>query len=275
HSRANSMRKIRFAPLPDPRKLEELELVMDSPLGLIPTSLAVSALSTSPSKSNNGVLGEETSPASAVMDQDPATPASQVSQFSSVSASTANTVDSSATAPAATRSSMSGGGAPSVASTDDGRAETDTDSRHRKSKSWSKRIFRPLLLKSTSTSTSAPSTPNPANASQGYSSDGLWRTTSRDSVTSNTSNDSGVFGLTRWGTSTGFADRFVPRTSGTPLGRTQSLGTTSAPQAKSHPLPKKKPGHAASSSLGGGGRRNQRMLNGRVYGYRQSNPFAN
>jgi hypothetical protein len=236
---------------------------MDSPLGLIPTSLTVSALSSSPKE--EGMVRASPRPALSSIPDDPSTPASQMSHFSSVSA---NTVDSTATAPA-----MVGGTAPSVASTDDGRAETDTDSRHRKSKSWSKRLFRPLMLKSASGSTSAPSTPNPANASSaGYSSDGLWRTTSRDSVTSNTSNDSAAYALSRRMSSTGFADRFVSMAGGTPLSRAQSLGTT----APSNNKQKKKPGHAASNSLGGGARRSQqRMLNGRVYGYRQANPFAN
>ena len=207
HSRTNSMR-IRFAPLPDPRKIEEAEY-LESPLAN--TNLALSAT-------------DDTLLAS------PTTPGSQYSHMSATSATSASTTG--------TNNPFA------YSASDDGRDTSENVSDQggimsatkKKSKRWSKTLFGPLL-KSTSMSSS------PGHQSD----DGIWRTNSRDSFQSATSNEG--LGLSRRMT-TDAGSR--PSSAGngatsTPLTRVQSAGV----------------GPTRS-------RKNTKMLNGRVYGARST-----
>jgi hypothetical protein len=182
HSRTNSIRKIRFAPLPIPRALEEAELAqMESPFTTMNEDEGLPA--GAGSISSAGILG----------------------LFG------ANPDDNNT----------------DTASEAGGTIKSITSATKSKSKHWSKRLLKPLLKSEKSGSTSD---------------DALWRSPSRDSVQSNTSNEGSpqmrrmnLDGRTRH-SSIGSA------AGGTPLARVQSAN---------------KP-------------RRQRMLNGRMYGVKHT-----
>lgn len=139
-----------------------------------------------------------------------------------------------------------------------------------KPKRWSQRLFGPLLGKTTSGGGSGPGSPMSFDGGRGAQSEdeSMWRTASRDSMASNTSNEGGMLAglaLTRRRTASG-ADSRPSKLSlgfggggGVPMKRVQSLGT---PVSKGPLAPAPR-------------RRNQRMLNGRVYGAPRSRPFDN
>jgi hypothetical protein len=200
HSRANSMR-IRFAPLPDIRKMEEADYV-DSPL--VTTHSAISAPDDR-------------------LDASPTSPGSQYSQMSATSSgSTTGTllsfVSNTAYDPTETGSDVA----------------SLSSATKQKSKNWTKRIFRPLI-KSHSFS---------SHGNGHQSDDGLWRTNSRDSFTSATSNEGGGHPLSRrMTTDASFPAANGGGASGPPLTRVQSAGIG--------------PGRSRKAT---------KMLNGRVYG---------
>jgi hypothetical protein len=110
-----------------------------------------------------------------------------------------------------------------------------------KSKNWTKRIFKPLLK----SHALASSTSHSHNGHSGHQSDdGLWRTDSRDSFASATSNEGATHPLARrMTTESSRVSSAANGASGAPLTRTQSAGMG--------------PGRS---------RKNTKMLNGRVYG---------
>lgn len=187
HSRTNSIRKIRFAPLPVPRALEEAELAqMESP-----------------------IINED--------EGLPATPGSSVSRASIGSISSAGILGLFGANPDDNNTdTASEAGIKSI-----------TSATKSKSKHWSKRLLKPLFKSTGSGSTSD---------------DALWRSPSRDSVQSNTSNEGSpqmrrmtFDGRTRH-SSIGSA------AGGAPLARVKSANTP----------------------------RRQRMLNGRMYGVKRT-----
>lgn len=203
HSRTNSMR-IRFAPLPDPRKLEEAEY-MDSPLA------------------NNTLTLPATD------DTFLASPTTPGSQYSHVSANSATSTSTSGN-PNPFAYNISDDAPENVS--DQGIMSTISSATKQKSKRWSKTLFKPLFKATSMTS------------SGHQSDDGMWRTNSRDSFQSATSNEGGL-GLSRRMT-TESASRPSSAgngAAGAPLTRVQSAGMG--------------PGRS---------RKNQKMLNGRVYG---------
>jgi hypothetical protein len=181
HSRSNSIRKIRFAPLPVPRALEDAELAqIESPIIAIsdegPPSAGVLGLFAANQDDNNNL---------------------------DTASEAGSTIKSITNITSATKS---------------------------KSKHWSKRLLKPLLK------SAGP------EKSGSISDDALWRSPSRDSVQSNTSNEGSaqvrrmsIEGRTRH-SSIGSA------AVGTPLARVQSAN-----------MP-----------------RRQRMLNGRMYGVKRT-----
>jgi hypothetical protein len=202
HSRANSMR-IRFAPLPDIRKMEEADYLDNT---LVNTQSALFAT-------------DDTLVAS------PTTPASLNSHTSATS-----------------NGGTSGTSLPFLSNSADDPTESASDitslasATKQKSKIWTKRIFKPLLKSQSLASSSS-------NGNGHQSDDGLWRTNSRDSFTSATSNEGGGHPLTRRMTTDSSSLAANNGASGAPLTRIQSAGIGPARR-----------------------RKNTKMLNGRVYG---------
>ncbi|KIM29133.1 hypothetical protein M408DRAFT_329135 [Serendipita vermifera MAFF 305830] len=247
HSRANSTR-IRFAPLPDPRKLEEAEL-LDSPLAVQNNNLTLPATTT-----DDTLLASPTTPGS---------------QYSHVSANSAISANTASTANPFAYNLPDDGFEPG--SDNGGIMSTITSATKQKSKRWSKTLFKPLF-KSTSMASSSASAGGDAQ-----SDDAMWRTSSRDSFQSATSTDG--LGLFRRMTTDGSTR---PSSAGrNAAARPSSMigavtGNTSRPSSAGNgaaagfgaPLTRvQSAGTAGARSA----RKNTKMLNGHVYGARSAN----
>ncbi|KAG8766332.1 hypothetical protein FRC15_006465, partial [Serendipita sp. 397] len=320
HSRTGSVRKIRFAPLPDPRREDELALMMattDSPVTLTNANANGSlGLSTTEGVQQSQDTTTMTTMAKAMVmacapncssetttrvNEPVATSTNTSTSISTVSPNTTSLNEKLKPIPAnghvvvdGLPTSITGsdeGGAAYLTETDTSRPQTPTNLKgggagtpSKTKSSWSKRLFKPLLGGGGGGASSKLEGGRGAysdddgggDKSGGFGS--LFRTESRDSVQSSTSEGGGAFGFSmgRRRTSSAADSKPISSRFSATFSRTDS-GGSGVPLARAQSLQ----AGGTNGGAGGGRRRTnqqQRMLNGRVYGARSAamrKAFAN